>query len=505
MSTNFFAKLDAAVERNQSLLCIGLDPTPTQLPAKHQQPDGDPIAGILAWNRAVIEATSDLVCAYKPNIAFYEALGLPGMELLRQTLALIPAAIPVILDAKRGDIGSTATAYAQACFEQWGGDAVTLSPYLGRDSIDPFTAYGEKGLFVLCHTSNPSAGDFQDLEISDWRTLDRDPNRTLYERIAQTAVSWSPNVALVVGATYPEQMEAVRAVAPDRWILVPGIGAQGGDLAAITATGLRADGKGLILSASRGVCLAADYRAAALQLRDEINGYRTQGDNRQWPLAAGGTNGTPVTEDRQALAQFVEAVGEDLSTLIIGLADLGAVKFGTFTLASGIQSPIYIDLRLLVSQPLLLAQAAAYYARILVDLPCDRIAGVPYAALPIGTAVAMASDVPLIYPRKEAKAHGLGKEIEGLWQPGERVVIIEDLITTAGSIISTVERFRAVGLVVEHAIVLIDREQGGKANLAAAGVTGHSVLTITEVMDVLVAAGRLEETKRQEVIAFLRG
>jgi len=505
MSTNFFAKLDAAVERNHSLLCIGLDPTPAQLPAQYQQPDGDPIAGILAWNRAVIEATSDLVCAYKPNIAFYEALGIPGMELLRQTLALIPAEIPVILDAKRGDIGSTAVAYAQACFEQWGGDAVTLSPYLGLDSVAPFATYTEKGLFVLCHTSNPSASEFQDLEIADWRTLDREPNRTLYERVAQTAVSWSPNVAFVVGATYPEQMADVRTVVPDRWILVPGIGAQGGDLAAITGAGLRADGKGLILSASRGVCLADDYRAAALQLRDEINGYRAQRADEPGATAPRGGMATTPPAAPQALAQFVEAVGEDLSTLIIGLADLGAVKFGNFTLASGLQSPIYIDLRLLVSQPLLLAQAAAYYARILTDLPCERIAGVPYAALPIGTAVAMASDVPMIYPRKEAKAHGLGKDIEGLWNPGERVVIIEDLITKAGSILSTVDRFRAVGLVVEHAIVLIDREQGGKANLAAAGVTGHSVLTITEVMDVLVVAGRLEEAKRQEVLAFLRG
>jgi uridine monophosphate synthetase len=489
MSTNFFAKLEAAVVRNNSLLCIGLDPTAAQLPAKHQRADGDLIAGILAWNQAVIEATADLVCAYKPNIAFYEALGAPGMELLRQTLALIPADIPILLDAKRGDIGSTATAYAQACFEQLGVDAVTLSPYLGRDSVEPFAAYADKGLFVLCHTSNPSAGDFQDLEITDWRSLDREPNRALFERVAQRAATWSPNVAFVVGATYPEQMAAVRAIVPDRWILVPGIGAQGGDLPSTLATGLRPDGMGLILSASRGVCLAADYRAAALDLRQQINAQRH-------PTGRAAVSAPVVAPPASPT--------DSLRTLIIGLANLGAVKFGDFTLASGTQSPIYIDLRLLVSRPRLLAQAAELYATLLANLTFDRIAGVPYAALPIGTAVALAADVPLIYPRKEAKAHGLGKDIEGIWQPGERIVIIEDLITKAGSILQSVERFRAVGLIVEDAIVLIDREQGGKANLAAAGVTGHSVLTITEVMDVLVDAGHLTEEKRQAVLAFLR-
>jgi uridine monophosphate synthetase len=284
-------------------------------------------------------------------------------------------------------------------------------------------------------------------------------------------------------------MAAVRAIVPDRWILVPGIGAQGGDLPSTMATGLRPDGMGLILSASRGVCLAADYRAAALDLRQQINAHRHP--------AARAAVSAPVVASPASTA-------DSLRTLITGLADLGAVKFGNFTLASGTQSPIYIDLRLLVSRPRLLAQAAELYATLLANLTFDRIAGVPYAALPIGTAVALAADVPLIYPRKEAKAHGLGKDIEGTWQPGERIVIIEDLITKAGSILQSVERFRAVGLIVEDAIVLIDREQGGKANLAAAGVTGHSVLTITEVMDVLVDAGHLTEEKRQEVLAFLR-
>lgn len=481
---HFFDKLTQAITRNASLLCIGLDPTPDQIPARYRRPDGDPIAAILAWNQAVIEQTADLVCAYKPNIAFYEALGLPGLGLLRQTLDLIPDYIPVILDVKRGDMGNTAAAYARACFEQWDVDAVTLNPYQGRDSIEPFAQYGDRGLFVLCHTSNPSAGEFQSLEISDWRTLDRAPNEPLYLNVARAATSWSPNVGLVVGATYPAAIAAVRAVAPQAWFLVPGVGAQGGDLEATVAAGLRTDGLGVIVSASRGVCLAENPRAEAEQLRTAMNIVRQQQHE-------------PVAQNAEALP------AAHLQSLIANLADLEAIKFGSFTLASGIVSPFYIDLRLLVSRPALLAQAATAYAALLAELTCDRIAGVPYAALPIGTAVAIESDKPLIYMRKEAKTHGLGKAIEGLWQPGERVVIIEDLITSGGSIIQTAEKLRAAGLIVEDAIVLIDRQQGGAENLAAAGITAHSVMTLRTLVDVLVEMGKLGDSKRQEVLAFV--
>ncbi|GIV80207.1 MAG: orotate phosphoribosyltransferase [Litorilinea sp.] len=488
--SNFWEKLTAASEKNQSLLCVGLDPVPEQMPPRYASADGDIIAGLLKWNRAVVEATADLVCAYKPNIAFYEALGTPGLELLRQTLALIPPEIPVILDAKRGDIGSTAAAYARACFEQFRADAVTLSPYLGRDSIDAFAAYQGKGLFVLCHTSNPSAGEFQHLEIADWRTLDREPNQPLYIHVARAAVHWSPNVGLVVGATYPETFQAIRQVAPRAWFLVPGIGAQGGDLEGTLRAGLRADGAGLIINSSRGICLAEDPRAAAQNLRDQINRVRATHQS----AATAPTSGAPSGEMRPQLQQ-----------LILELASLGAIQFGDFTLASGRRSPFYIDLRLLVSRPSLLAQAAAAYADLLNGLACDRIAGIPYAALPIATAVAMAADRPLIYTRKEAKGHGLGKAIEGSWQPGERVVVIEDLITSGGSILQSVEQLRAAGLVVEDAIVLIDREQGGKENLAAAGVRAHSVFTLREMLDVLTAAGQLSPAKRDEVLNYIRG
>ena len=182
---------------------------------------------------------------------------------------------------------------------------------------------------------------------------------------------------------------------------------------------------------------------------------------------------------------------------------LGAIQFGDFTLASGSRSPIYVDLRLLASAPTVLAAVAGRYAAILEDLPADRIAGVPYAALPIGTAVAIACDMPMIYPRKEVKEYGLQKGIEGIWNTGDKVAVIEDLITSGGSTLATVERLRSAGLVVEHVIVLIDREQGGVGNLAKHGVTAHSVLTLSAMLDSLARQGEISSEQADDVRIFI--
>ena len=467
----FYVKLAAAVERNNSLLCVGLDPSLDRMPDRFRN-GGDPVSDILTWNRAVIDATSDLACVYKPNIAFYEALGEPGYKLLRQTLDHIPAHIPVILDAKRGDIASTAEAYAKACFEHWQVDAITASPYLGRDSLLPFTAYAGKGIFVLCHTSNPGAADFQELEISDWRNLDREPNQPLYIHIARTAIGISDQIGLVVSATFPETIAGVRNVAPHTWFLIPGVGSQAGDLESTVRAGLRADGAGLVLNVSRGIASADDSRKVAQEIRDRINRIRTNQNSTVHSLG---------TAERGPAIQTVR----ESHRLARGLAEVGAIKFGDFTLTSGKRSSYYTDMRLLVSRPSLLDLAASAYADLLKSLECDRIAGVPYGALPIGTAVALKSGVPLIYPRKEAKTHGTGRQIEGEWKSGEKVVVIEDVVTSGGSLANAVELLRDAGLVVEDAIVLLDREEGAIANLQEAGVRVHAVFTVTQLVTLL--------------------
>ena len=205
------------------------------------------------------------------------------------------------------------------------------------------------------------------------------------------------------------------------------MGAQGGNVEDTWAAGLGADGSGLIINAIRAVMLADDPRAAAEQLRSEIEEARAQ---------------VQATRQSSALAVQPSTAGPEREVLITALHALGAVKFGDFTLASGIKSPIYVDLRLLVSDPAVLGKAGDAYAQLLAQLPCDRIAGVPYAALPIATAVALATGKPMIYQRKEAKSYGLGKLIEGAFQPGERVVSIEDLITSGGSTLKTAEQLR---------------------------------------------------------------
>ena len=271
----FAARLRHAVDAANSLLCVGLDP----------QPERTAAGEMLSFNRGVIEAAGEFVCAFKPQSAFYEAAGELGLDALARTIELIRELAPhavVVLDAKRGDIANTARAYASAAFELFGADAITASPYLGADSVAPFLEHPGRGAFVLCRTSNPGSGDFQSLRVvGDQRDGRDEPEEALYERVARRAAAWSDdfheNVGLVVGATYPAELARVRALAPTLAILLPGIGAQGGDLEAALRAGLDDERRGLLVSASRSVIYAGgqqEIAAEARRLRGAINEVR---------------------------------------------------------------------------------------------------------------------------------------------------------------------------------------------------------------------------------------
>jgi orotidine-5'-phosphate decarboxylase len=265
-------KLTNSIEKHKSMLCVGLDIDPKRMP----KGCGEAVAGMARFALKIIEATSDIVAAYKPNLAFYEALGPEGLSLLKLICSRIPDDTSIILDAKRGDIGHSGEFYARACFEIYGADWVTVHPYMGYDSLRPFINSRDKGAFVLCLTSNPGARDFQKMEAY---------GRPLYIHVAQKVASWNKenNCGLVVGATYPEQLSSIREAAEDMPILIPGVGAQGGDLEKAVQNGTDGFRKPAIINVSRSVLYASsedDFdqaaKAAVEKLNGEINGLRNR-------------------------------------------------------------------------------------------------------------------------------------------------------------------------------------------------------------------------------------
>jgi orotidine-5'-phosphate decarboxylase len=250
-----------------SLLCVGLDPEIERIPERFRAEEWP----LFAFNRWIIEQTQPYVAAYKPNMAFYEARGVKGLRELEMTMDYLCSAHPEIVticDAKRADIGNTNRGYVRSIFDTMRFDAVTLHPYLGREALAPFLEREDKACIILCRTSNPGAGEFQDLEVG---------YKPLWEAVAERVTDeWNAlgNCMLVVGATYPAEMQRIRAIAPEMPLLVPGVGAQGGDVAAVVAAGLDARGKGLIISSSRSILFSEDPAAAARALRDEINAAR---------------------------------------------------------------------------------------------------------------------------------------------------------------------------------------------------------------------------------------
>ncbi|HVN48240.1 MAG TPA: orotidine-5'-phosphate decarboxylase [Bacteroidota bacterium] len=266
---NFTERLQHIQSQQRSLLCIGLDTDEAKLPP-HLRSEKNPV---LEFNKRIIEATHDLACAYKPNLAFYEAMGERGIAALHETVTCIPKSVVTIGDAKRGDIGNTAERYARSLFDDFGFDAITVNPYMGFDSVEPFIINPEQGVFLLALTSNPGSKDFQRLKIG---------TKPLYEKVVRTAKKWNTqhNIGLVVGATHPSELKSIRIIVPDMPILIPGVGKQGGDLKSAITFGNNKQGRLAVINASRSILYASsgkDFaeaaRAEALKMVEEMRQF----------------------------------------------------------------------------------------------------------------------------------------------------------------------------------------------------------------------------------------
>lgn len=472
---NFFDKLNGAIARNQSLLFVGLDPNPEMMPSRYsaEGETGSIIDSLRNWLQFLIAETADKVCAYKPTLGFYLALGAPGLELLREMLAAIPSDIPIILDAKHGDI-NTSTIVARIVFEEWQVDAITLSPYSGQDHIAPFLVYPGKAVFVLCSTSNPAAVALQQYPTTE---------SPLYLQIVKEAKNWGTpeQLGLEVGTTAPDVLARIRAVAPERVILARSIWAEANcDLSKILAAGLNANGDGLLVPVPVEMLVSNNPGEQIQTLQQEVNQAREQ-------IISESSTCSVWLPDVCLLEQH------PYLDLILQLYDIGCIMFGNFVQASGAVFPYYIDLRKIISNPQIFHQILGAYEDILTNLTFDRIAGIPYGSLPTATGLALRLNRPMIFPRKEVKAHGTRKVIEGNFQPGETVVVVDDILISGKSAMEGAEKIQSAGLNVRDIVVFIDHEQGVKDKLKQNGYQAHSVLAISEITNTLYQAGRINE------------
>lgn len=467
---SFFSRVAARTVARRTHVSIGLDPRVGTA------------AELVPHCMRVVEATFEHAAFFKPNAAFFEAHGSSGVRALEELVAALPKDVPCLLDAKRGDIGATNEAYGRAAVAM-GVGALTVSPYLGVGALRPFFEATALDLFVLGRTSNPEAESLQDARL--WT------GEAVFEHVARE-VSSSPHAArmgLVAGATEPSAIARIRAAAPMAWLLLPGIGAQGGDLGrAVRAARRAADASGFVVNVSRAVAEAADPRAYAKDLAAEIESLR---------------QATAASTEASEEADTTAARRARTSRLAEVLFASEAIRFGSFTLKSGMESPVYVDLRRLVTFPRALAVVADVLADLLADLSFDRIAALPYAGLPIGTAVALRTDRPLVYPRGQAKTYGAKASIEGLFQPGERVVVLDDIATRGDAKLEALGQLTGAGLLVTDVVVLVDREQGARKILGERGIALHSAVTLRELVMALAELRKIQGSERDRVLAFL--
>jgi uridine monophosphate synthetase len=481
---NFFDKLLTSIEQKQSLLYLDLDPNAESLPkeaeAKNipakslflQPPEKDNqelIQDWWEWLHFLITQTEKYVCAYKLSFGHYQSFGIPGLQLLQQTLKTIPPEIPIILDAKHGDL-NTSTVFAQSIFADLQVDACTILPYTGFDLVVPFLLYPGKAVFLLCATANASA-----------KVLQGYPNQEqpLYLKLVAEAQRWATpeKLGLEVGIM-PDILAKIRQAAPERLILIQRDMAEENDitnpekLTQLLAAGLNINGEGLLLPIPPKLLSNAEPKSAIKSLRNTINEQRLQK-----------VEGSPTCELWLPDICFLE--DKPHQDLILQLYDIGCIIFGDHVQASGAIFPYYIDLRKIISIPQIFHKIVTAYAKIIQNLEFDRIAGIPYGSLPTATGLALHLECPMIFPRKEAKAYGTGRLIEGHFQPGEKIVVVDDIMITGNSVMEGAEKLKSLGLQVEDIVVFIDHERGVKDKLQNHGYLGHSVLTLTEIAQTL--------------------
>jgi uridine monophosphate synthetase len=469
---NFTAKLHQAIAANNSLLIVGLDPNPEMMPSAYLRGEDSLLEDLETWLLWVIASTSDRVCGYKPTLGFYEALGIPGFELLARVLAAIPPSIPIILDAKHSDL-NTSTVFAKAIFEQWQVDAVTLTPYAGQDHAAPFLVYAEKAVFILAHTSNPQA-----------ETLQRYPSieQPFYLHLVKEAQSWATpeQLYLEVGTTNLEVLSKIRAIAPERTILLRSLWSKNNNLESLINIGLNSVGEGLLIPIPQDFLASNNLAIEVANLNQKLNTYRIAKINQ-------GASCDLWTPDVCLLTPH------PYQSLILELFDIGCLMFGEYVQASGATFSYYIDLRKIISNPRLFNQVLDAYGDIVRQLEFDRIAGIPYGALPTATGLALNLQRPMIFPRKEVKAHGTRRLIEGNFHPGEKVVVIDDILISGKSVMEGAEKLKSADLNIEDIVVFIDHEGGVKERLRDNGYRAHSVLSISEITDTLYEAGRINQ------------
>ena len=464
---SFFVTLKERAQQIDSLLCINLDPQSANLENPTAQ-------AALEYCQEIVAATSDLALAFKPNSAYFIQLGGKGIDALHTLTTSIPDNIPVILDGKRGDVGSAAVAYARAAFETIGGQAVTWNPYFGYDAILPFIENSDHGIFMIVKTANPGAADLQEMPLIS--------GKPVYEHLAAISRTWNQdkNIGLMVSAADLSALRSVRKASPSAWLLTPDIATSGRKLETALQSGLRPDGFGMLVPIACGTLSPEEFRETAKAIKEEVN------QARHTKIAA------PPEVDYYQYTQLAQ----DLFTH-------GCVQFGDFTIEDGIQSPIFIDLRILTSIPRLLTHVASAYVPFLESLTFDLIAAIPYSGFPIGTAISIQGNWPLIYPRKEILPGDDKVRVEGVFHPGDRAVLIDDLTTTGNTKFESIKTLTKEQITVQDIVVLIDRESGGNQKLVNAGYRLHAIFTLTKLSEMLLGEGLITTEQVQAVLNFI--